>query len=138
MLVRYPAMSDPTELVQAAFNGKVGLVIQLLNAGADVNAIGRTWSPLHAAIESQRFTCVAVLLQRGADVSQTILGLSPLAHAVDAAIDQSAQCGIAVVPTDIIRLLISAGAEVPPGLKVARDYGRRDIIELLEAAAAAG
>jgi hypothetical protein len=78
------------------------------------------------------------LIERGADVSQTILGLSPLAHAVDAAIDQSAQCGIAAVPTDIIRLLISAGADLGPGLKVARDYRRRDIIELLEAAAPAG
>jgi hypothetical protein len=58
-------MSDPNELVQAVFSGKVGLVNQLLNYGADINAIGQAWSPLHAAIESQRFFCVAILIRRG-------------------------------------------------------------------------
>lgn len=125
-------MSDPNDLVQAAFAGKVGLVGQLLRGGADVNGVGRTWNPLHAAIESQRFFCVAVLLRHGADVSQVMHGLAPLAHAVDAAVDQSAQCEVAGVPTDIIRLLLAAGADPAPALKVARGYKCRPVIEVLE------
>jgi hypothetical protein len=38
------------------------------------------------------------------------------------------------VPTDIIRLLLTAGADPVPGLKVARGYKCRDVIQLLEAA----
>jgi ankyrin repeat protein len=131
-------MSEQRDLVQAAFNGKVGLVIQLLKDGADINGVGVAWSPLHAAIESQQFFCVAVLLRRGADVSQVLHGLTPLAHAVDATIDQSAQCGADAFPTDIIRLLLAAGADPLPGLKVARDYRCAAVVELLEAACERG
>lgn len=95
-------MSDANELVQAAFDGRVGQVNRLLDGGADVNGAGRTWSPLHAAI------------------------------------DQSAQCEVADVPTDIIRLLLAAGAEPSPGLKVARGYKCRPVIQLLEAAKRSG
>jgi hypothetical protein len=58
--------------------------------------------------------------------------MTPLAHAVDAAIDQSAQCGAGAIPTDIIRLLVAAGADPLPGLKIARDYQCAAIIQLLE------
>jgi hypothetical protein len=129
-------MNDPNELVQAAFSGKVGLVHQFLREGADVNAVGKVWTPLHAAIEAQRFFCVAILLRHGADISQVARGLTPLAHAVDAAIDQAAQCEARAIPTDIIRLLLAAGADPAPGLKVARDYGNATIIQLFEEAAA--
>jgi len=49
------------------------------------------------------------------------------------AIDVATQCEVPDPPTDIIRLLLSAGADPKPGLKKARAYRCKSVIDLIEA-----
>ena len=128
-------MSD--ELAQAAFDGDVVAVGRILDAGADIDGEGRSWNPLHAAIENSNVACVELLIRRGADVECCAgSGLSPLAHAVDIAIDGTQQTGgnPGDEPTEIIKLLLDAGADPMSGLGTARDHGSSKIIELLTSA----
>jgi ankyrin repeat protein len=125
------------ELVQAVFEGDVAEVARLLEAGADVDADGRIWNALHAAIENDDLACVRLLLDHGADVEHRAAGdLSPLAHAVDIAIDGAHQTGgnPGDERTDVIALLLEAGADPGPGLVVARGYRAAKLIDLLTAA----
>jgi hypothetical protein len=124
------------ELAQAAFDGDTEKVAELLDAGAPVNAKGRNWTPLHAAIENERYDCVALLIARGADVQESSSDFPPMAHAVDIAIDGTIQTGgyPGDEPTEIIQLLLRYGASPLPGLAVARAYKSDKIIRLLEAA----
>jgi hypothetical protein len=121
------------ELAKAAFDGDVETVRRLLDEGADVDARGRNWSPLHAAIENGQVACVRLLIARGANVDVPNGGLSPLANAVDAAIDGTIQTGgePGDEPTEIVGLLLEAGADPAPGLQIARDYKSTKLIELL-------
>jgi ankyrin repeat protein len=122
------------DLVQAAFDGDVEQVIRLLDAGASVNSEGSNWNPLHAAIENQNFACVELLIRRGANVEYRGAAMvTPLAHAVDMAIDGAWKQGenASEEPTGIINLLLEAGADPKPGLEVARQYNSRKMIELL-------
>ncbi len=59
--------------------------------------------------------------------------LSPLAHAVDIAIDGTLQRGghEGDEPTEVITVLLEAGADPEPGLRVARQYGSSKMMELL-------
>src|SRR5436305_12837502 len=109
-------MSD--ELSTAAFDGDVEAVRRLLDAGADVNAEGRHWNPLHAAIESHNVACVQLLIRRGADVERLAGNMSPVAHAVDIAVDGTIQAGgrQGDEPTEIIEFLLAAGADPASGL----------------------
>ena len=78
--------------------------------------------------------CVQFLIARGADVERPAAGgESPLAHAVDAAIDGTIKTGgePGDEPAEIINLLLGAGADPRPGLGVARDYKSSKLIELL-------
>ena len=124
------------ELVQAAFEGDVAAVARLLEAGADIDADGRIWNALHAAIENDDVACVRLLLEHGADVDHRAAGdLTPLAHAVDVAIDGTRQNGgDGDERTDVIELLLDAGADPAPGLKAARGYRAGKLIDLLTAA----
>lgn len=70
-------------LVQAAFCGNLDEVARLLDEGTDIDAIGRNWNALHAAIENEHFSCVRLLLERGADVNLSVANCTPLEHAVD-------------------------------------------------------
>jgi hypothetical protein len=121
-------------LKQAAFDGDAAEVARLLDAGADINYVSYTWTPLHAAIENENVACVKLLLERGADIElQGAAGMSPLAHAVDTSIDGTNQRGGGQddVPTEIVMLLIAAGADIGPGLDVARTYHSQKLIRLL-------
>jgi hypothetical protein len=94
-------------------------------------------NPLHAAIENERVSCVQLLIRRGADIERCAAGdLSTLAHAVDIAIDGTIQAGgnPGDEPTEIINLLLEAGTDPTPGLRVAQAYGSSKIIELLSVA----
>ena len=127
-------MSD--DLAQAAFDGDLQQVARLLDAGADINQDGRNWNPLHAAIENANLACVELLIRRGADIEHRAPGdMSPLAHAVDIAIDGTIQNGgnLGEDPTDVVRLLLKAGADPQSALKVARAYGAKKMLELLTA-----
>lgn len=71
-------------LHEAAYDGKVGCVIALLQYGADVdNEDNEGWTPLHAAVCGQSIQCAELLIRRGANVrAKTDDGLSPLAIAM--------------------------------------------------------
>lgn len=129
------------ELVQAAFEGDVAAVARLVEAGADIDADGRIWNALHAAIENDDVACVRRLIELGADVEHRAAGdLTPLAHAVDVAIDGAHQDGGSGGDerTDVIELLLDAGADPAPGLQVARGYRAAKLIDLLAAAVERG
>jgi ankyrin repeat protein len=125
------------DLVQAAFEGNLKVVADLLDAGADIDAEGRTSNPLHAAIEGENEDCVQLLIQGGADLEHRSGEMSPLAHAIDIAIDGTIQRGgnAGDESTAIVNLLLAAGADPIPGLEVARTYGSSKMIELLTHAA---
>ncbi len=125
------------ELAQAAFDGDTERVTELLDAGASINAAGRNWTPLHAAIENEQFECVELLISRGADIHEASSDFPPLAHAVDIAIDGTRQTGGSPgdEPIEIIQFLLEKGANPLAGLKVARDYHNEKLVKLLEAAA---
>jgi hypothetical protein len=121
-------------LARAAFDGNIAEVTRLLDVGADIDAEGTNWNPLHAAIENDDPSCVRLLIERGADIERPAPGYaSPLAHAVDISIDGTIQSGghPGEEPTQVILLLLSAGASVESGLLVARSYNSGKIVALL-------
>lgn len=122
-----------SSLTDAAFNGNVDDVVRLLDVGEDINAIDGVWNPLHAAIENEHSDCVGLLLGRGADIERSCGKLTPLAHAVDIAIDGTIQSGgkPGDEPIEIIIQLLAAGAAPAPGLKLAREYECDKIVKLL-------
>lgn len=124
------------ELVQAAIDGDTESIDRLLDAGADIDAHGRNWNALHSAIEHENLACVRLLVRRGAALERPGGGLTPLAHAVDIAIDGALQTGAhpGDEQTEIVDLLLAAGADPAPGLAVARAYGSTKLIDLLAAA----
>jgi ankyrin repeat protein len=125
-------------LVRAVFEGDLQAVERLLDAGADIDAEGRIWNALHTAIESENIDCVRLLIERGADVEHRAAGdLTPLAHAVDVAIDGADQHGGTPGDerTELIELLLQAGADPAPALEAARGYRSAKLIDLLAAAA---
>ncbi len=67
-----------TPLHFAAIQGNVRVISLLLDAGADIGAVGESgYTPLHYAVEQSRLEAVRVLLERGADISlQTDTGLT--------------------------------------------------------------
>lgn len=129
-------MSD--DLVNASFDGDTEAVTRLLDAGLNSSADDRLSNALHAAIENENLTCVQLLIRRGADVEHRAAAwnLSPLAHAVDIAIDATIQSGGCPgdEPTEIIHLLLDAGADPASGIQIAKDYKSVKIVELLTSA----
>ncbi|MBL8261960.1 MAG: ankyrin repeat domain-containing protein [Xanthomonadaceae bacterium] len=57
-------------LVQAAFDGNLDELTRLLMDGGNVDAEGRYWNALHAAIENGQVSCVRLLIAHGANVNQ--------------------------------------------------------------------
>jgi uncharacterized protein len=102
----------PDDLVQAAFEGNIERVKSLLAAGAGINALGRNWNPLHAAIENEQVEMVMFLLESGADVEFVCSGFRPLHHAIDVEADTAAQTNTALAPEPLLtKLLLDFGAE---------------------------
>ena len=103
----------PDQLVDAAFAGKAAIVTRLLASGADINANGRVWNPLHAAIENMMVDTVRLLIQKGADLEVMNLGMRPLHHAIEVEIDAAAQCRAREKPDPVFtRMLLDAGADI--------------------------
>lgn len=125
-------------LVQAASEGDLAALEQLIHSGADVDALGSCWTPLHAAIEMENLECVKALIHHGARVDLPANGQSPLAHAVDLAIDGTIQNGGSPgdEPTAIVEFLLARGADPKPGLEVAVRYRNEKLIRLLQSAIA--
>ena len=77
--------SSPDKLIRACENGKLKLVKQLIEKGADINSIGKNseWdkrTPIGAAVEREHKDIVEYLLEKGADPVKSIYdgGFTPL------------------------------------------------------------
>jgi uncharacterized protein len=98
-------------LVQACFDGDTAHIHALVRAGIDINASGRNWNPLHAAIENYQLTVVRYLLAMGADIEVMCCGMRPLHHAIDLEIDSATQANAQEPPEPLLtELLLNAGA----------------------------
>src|SRR4051812_6036589 len=116
MLVRYRARAvpalDPNLLADAAFRGDLVRIEELLRDGADIDAEGEHWNPLHAAIENSEPGAVRLLLERGANPNFPIHGWSPLAHALDLEMDIASNRTPFVPPEpELSAILIEHGAD---------------------------
>ncbi len=116
------AKADPIH--EAAMEGDVERVSQLLKGGADVNASDDTGTPLHWALFSNQPEIVRLLLEQGAD--PTVEGLLGLPLEV-AALSGDAE---------IVKLLLDHGANPDGGvgstpLRRASQKGSLEVIELL-------
>jgi ankyrin repeat protein len=133
-------VSASDELRHAAFDGDLEAVVRLLDAGADVDGTGTESNPLHAAIENENVACIRLLIRRGANVEHRVGGLWRWQHAVDIAVDGVIQKGGSPgdEPTDVICMLLEAGAEPTTALQLARDHGSSKIVTLLSNAVSLG
>jgi uncharacterized protein len=130
-------MDKVQALVRAASAGNEEEISILLDSGVPIDAQdGDGWNALHAAIENERMGCISLLVDNGADLGCVVNGLTPLAHAVDISIDGTIQTGGTPgdEPVDIVRYLLSLGADPLPGLKVAESYASQKLIALLSSA----
>ena len=137
-LARTSLERDPVgALLDAAFQGDTGTVTYLLDHGVDVNA-SRASAPgvtaLHGAVMGNSRACVELLISRGADLEAHPAPDpngdrdTPLAHAVSQACDSVAQKdGIpGEESTEMVELLLAAGADPEPGLQALRPYQATD------------
>jgi len=76
------------------------------------------------------------VIDRGAHLEHRSGDLTPLAHAVDVAIDGTHQRGEdpSDVPTHIIELLLDAGGDPAPGLEIAKGYESAKVIDVITTA----
>jgi ankyrin repeat protein len=111
-------MSDPgadaaEALARACYDGDLDLVRELVEAGADVDAMGRNWNPLHAAIENLREDVARYLLAAGADPEFECCGFRPIHHAIDVEIDVATQANAPDAPDPTFtEMLLAAGADM--------------------------
>jgi ankyrin repeat protein len=119
-------------LVMAAYQGDTEIVSLLLNAGADVRAVDPSMraTALHAAAYAGRVEAAQRLIAHGIDINKQ--GPYNGYTALHDAIWQN--------HIDVARVIIDAGADLSlrsndgqTPLEFARDRGRREIAQLLEA-----
>jgi cytochrome c len=112
-------------LHDAAKEGNLEGIEQLLDQGADINEKAAGVVALHYAVLGKQAKATELLIQRGADINATSTLGTPLYFAASAGL------------TDIARLLIEHGADVNAGkqaqtpLHVAARVGRTEIVRLL-------
>ena len=108
---------SPTALHRAASGGHVDCIRALLAAGAHTEAISwiDIWTPLHSADVAGQAACMEALLAAGADPNALDRNLFSPLHLV------FRYCKDANVKLACQRMLLAAGAEVPPGLHLATD-----------------
>jgi uncharacterized protein len=100
-------------LAQACFDGDLDTVRSLLASGFDINAMGRNWTPLHAAIENMHADVVKFLLDAGADPNCRSHNFHPIHHAIDIEIDAATQANATQKPEPVFtELLLIAGADM--------------------------
>lgn len=122
--------SNTTPLIWASFNGNLAMVKNLAEAGANVNVVNADgFTPLHAAVESEKPEVVRYLLQRGAKINTATVqdGTTPLHTACYKG------------NKEIVQILIVAGANIEAKtvhgatpLVTAAFYGKKDIVECLK------
>ena len=137
-LARTSLERDPVgALLDAAFQGDTGTVTYLLDHGVDVNASrasAQGVTALHGAVMGNSRACVELLISRGADLEAHPARDpdgdrdTPLAHAVSQACDSVAQKdGMpGEESTEMVELLLAAGADPEPGLQALRPYQATD------------
>ena len=127
-------MEQCKKFVTAAFEGNLDEVKFHVERGCEVNTIGDYQNPLHAAIENEHLEIIEYLLKNGASVDLINQNMTPLAHAVDIAIDGTAQSGgrVGDEPVETINLLIKYGADITSGLRVAQVYHHEPLIKYLQ------
>lgn len=107
---------------------RLELAQQLLAAGADVNALSSSGSPLMLAAARSNLPILELLLGAGADVNEAARqGLTPLFMAV--AVGTSAACVEALVKAGADVNARALGAFTP--LHVAAEGGKLDMVEAL-------
>ena len=124
------------EICTAAFEGKIDVLQNLLENNFDLNKNGRNWTPLQSAIENHNTECVKLLIEKGADVEYCgTVSMSPLEHAIHGSIDSNNNTGgkEGDERTDIISILLAAGADPASGLKAANSYQTQKILAILQA-----
>lgn len=135
---RTATKADPVDaLLQAAVKADLWTLTYLLDRGVDIDASSRSApgiTALHGAVMSGSCDCVELLLRRGAKLETHPAADAsghkdtPLAYAVSQACDSVAQKdGLpGEEPTEMVELLLAAGADPEPGLAVLRQYHQTD------------
>jgi ankyrin repeat protein len=96
-----PPQGSGPALVEAALEGSVEMVRQLLDAGAPVEATGRQGvRPLEGAVRHGHVDVVRLLLAAGASVAADAAGCTPLYEAAS------------IGHADVVELLLAAGSDV--------------------------
>jgi len=73
------ASQQDKALIEAAGDGDIERMRQLINGGADVDVFALdSWTPLTIAASNGRLDAAKLLVQSGADVNKSVAGLSPL------------------------------------------------------------
>ena len=136
-------VSRVKELADAVYAGDLATVEALIAAGVDVNAVadGLFSPPLDDAIEHGRVVIARRLIRAGADVNYAnSSGQTLLFHAIDQESDFVSQLGMPMdsASTELTEMLLAAGAiPTPQAFELARVYGNRQAVSLLEQARSA-
>jgi cytochrome c len=119
------SITSASSLHEAAKEGDLARIEQLLAQGADINERAGPATALHNAIQQGHAKAAELLIKRGADVNATSVLGTPVYFAASA--------GLA----DIVRLLLEHGADANVGrqaqtpLHVTARVGRTEIVRLL-------
>jgi cytochrome c len=118
-------IASASPLHDAAKEGDLARIEQLLAQGADINERAGPATSLHIAIQQGHAKAAELLITRGADVNATSTWGTPVYLAASAGL------------TDIVRLLLERGADANVGrqaqtpLHVTARVGRTEIVRLL-------
>ncbi|MDX1400729.1 MAG: ankyrin repeat domain-containing protein [Kiloniellales bacterium] len=127
LIVAFTGLSSVTyagEIHEAAIDGHIDRLIELIDEGVDVNAPDDAGSPLQWALFGRQFEAARLLLERGADPNVQGPGGSALSAAVTAG------------DAGIVALLLEHGADPNLGDKrkpliVAAKNGKVELVDLL-------
>lgn len=109
---------DQRLLTDAAFNGDLETVKQLVEQGYDVNCLNEhiMRTPLDNAIENENLDVIRYLIEKGAEINRQSEFGTPLHHAIDIETDQfdwHDEKGNPRLPSaDVTKTLVGLGADV--------------------------